>query len=80
MFNEIDTSKLSRDYSERPWKNGEVPVKEDFEYLYLELNLPAKIICKYMGIKSGCFNRTLRNLGIYIRVENLSKNLGKNVI
>lgn len=65
MFNEIDTSKLSRDYSKRPWKNGEEPVKEDFEYLYLELNLPAKIICKYMGIKSGCFNRTLRNLGIY---------------
>lgn len=64
-FKEIDLSKLSRDYEKHPWKNGEIPNKSDFEYLYIELNLPAKKICKYMGIKSSCFSRTLRNLGIY---------------
>lgn len=65
MLEEIDLSQLSRDYSKQPWKNGENPVKRDFEYLYLALNLPAKEICKFMGISSSCLSRTLRGLGIY---------------
>lgn len=61
----IDTTKLSRDYKTHPWKNGETPIYDDFYYLYVDLNLPAKEIQRYMGIKSANLSRTLRSLGIY---------------
>ena len=65
MQEQIDLTKLSRDYSKNPWKNGETAKYDDFHYLYVELNWSAKEIQEYMGIKSACLSRTLRNLGIY---------------
>ena len=35
----IDKSKLKRDYITNPLKRGEIPFKEDIEYLYIELNI-----------------------------------------
>ena len=45
-LNKIDISKLKRDYQKFPLKKigrkREIPFKEDLEYLFLELNFPAR--------------------------------------
>ena len=38
----IDITKLKRNYTQFPLKRGEKPYKEDFIYLYLELNMDRK--------------------------------------
>lgn len=73
MNNIIDLNKLSRDFSKEPWDCGEEPILYDFEYLYLELNLPAKKICEFMGIKSSALSRVLRGLGIYKSIEKIKE-------
>ena len=36
---DVDLTKLSRNYIENPLKFGEMPILEDLNYLYLDLNL-----------------------------------------
>lgn len=51
-FSKIDVMRLKRDYQSNPLKRigrkREFPFKEDLEYLYLELNFPAKILQFYL--------------------------------
>ena len=47
-----DLCKLSRDYWNEALMVGELPVKNDFEFLYHTLNLPGVVIREYFGISS----------------------------
>ncbi len=63
---QVDLSKLSRDYQTHPLHKGEVPKEEDLRYLYLTLNWDRITVAKYLG--SGNSKKTvakfLRQYGI----------------
>lgn len=46
----IDFKHLTRDYIQNPLKFGELPNKEDFEYLYLELNMTLKEVSEFFRV------------------------------
>ena len=69
----INLSKLSRDYIKFPLKRSgssksskllEIPAKEDLEYLYLELNLSIKLICKIFQWNNVTLLKNIRNYKI----------------
>lgn len=86
----IDLSKLSRDYIKFPLKrNGvsklctliEYPLKEDLEYLYIELNLSVNLISRIFNWNNITLSKIIKNYNIVKTKENkiksniLSKNL-----
>ena len=50
---DIDASRLRRDYSKYPLIDGEYITKEEFEYLYLEVNLSFEEIDIYLQSRPG---------------------------
>ena len=48
----IDLTKLKRNYKENPLKYGEIPFKDDLEYLFIECNLSYPNISKIIGRNS----------------------------
>lgn len=64
ILNKIDWSRLSRNFIEHPWKRTDVPVKSDFEYLYIELNLSAYDIAQIIGKSTPRVQAIIRKLGI----------------
>lgn len=72
MFDNIDVSRLSRDYSKEPLKRGERPTKEDLEYLYLELNLDREIISSFLGC-----GKSLRNIKKFLSEYDIKKDYAK---
>ena len=64
ILNKIDWSRLSRNFLEQPWKRTDVPVKSDFEYLYIELNLSAYDIAQIIGKSTSRVQAIIRKLGI----------------
>ena len=66
----INLSRLSRDYIKFPLKKignrYEYPIKEDMEYLYLELNLTRYELCEYFKVCDFTIN-------IWIKLYNLIK-------
>ena len=50
---QIDISRLRRDYSKEPLLIGEYITKEEFGYLYIELNMSFDEIDKYLGSEKG---------------------------
>ena len=49
----IDTTRLTRDYTEQPLGKLEKPAKEDLEYLFKELNMTVEDLTKYFN-KGKC--------------------------
>lgn len=68
MFDVIDINRLSRDYSKKPIKRGERPIKEDLEYLYLELNLDMVTVTKFLGC-----GKSTRNIQKFLREYSIKK-------
>ena len=64
ILDKIDWSKLSRNFIENPWKRTDIPIKEDFEYLYITLNLSACDIAQIIGKSRDRVQAILRKLGI----------------
>ena len=63
----IDKSKLKRDYILKPLHIGvnqydisELPLYDDFYYLYITLNLTRENVCKYFNFKSCTFKKICR--------------------
>ena len=64
-LNKIDLSRLSRNFKEQPWKKRiDKPVREDFEYLYKELNLSNEEVMDFFGISQSTLSHIIRELGI----------------
>lgn len=59
-MNEIDYSRLSRDFSKEPIRRGEVIPKSDVEYLYIELNLNRPDTAKALGTCEMGLRRLLK--------------------
>lgn len=64
MFEDINISKLSRDYTKLPLKRGEVIPECDLRYLFIDLNYSRDEIGKYLGVGATPVRRclTLYNL------------------
>ena len=63
-YSEIDLSKLRRDYQKDPLVEEEYLTKEEFGYLYLELNWSFEEIDEYLGSKKGtALNKNRRKPG-----------------
>ena len=70
----IDRNRLKRDYIANPLKKIHIntptgfqmenPYKEDLEYLYIELNLPQKVLWNYFKITRRIMQRILREYNI----------------
>lgn len=82
MFENVDASKLRRDYRKHPLKRGEKLFKEDFAYLFFDLDYTADEIAKYIGVSHTQIYRWKRLFGLYkpeeyrqskIRATNLRK-------
>jgi len=70
----IDLMKLTRNYLEFPLKRGEIPNKEDLQYLYLDLNIGKKDMCQFLGnISSSRFQRIIKQYGIKKSIEQLEE-------
>lgn len=65
---QVDLSKLSRDYQTHPLHKGEVPKEEDLRYLYLTLNWDRITVAKYLG--SGNSKKTVAK---FLKKYNISK-------
>lgn len=77
---QIDTTKISRDFSIHPWVSKEdTPVKEDFEYLYLCLNWSANAIATYIGISPTRVRSILKSFNLKKSTEQTSKVRTKEV-
>lgn len=68
----VNYNRLLRDYQKNPLHIGinqyteksEKPFKEDLEYLYIELNIPRKIICEYFNCKPTKFKKWCKEYNI----------------
>ena len=60
----IDLNRLSRDFRKKPWVRGEQPLKEDFSYLYDELNWSADAVATYIGLSPGRVQEIVAKFGI----------------
>ena len=59
MFENIDTTKLSRDYKQTPLKRGEIISEQDLRYLFLNLNYSRDEIAKYLDVGTALVRRSL---------------------
>ena len=68
----IDVSKLIRDYSIKPiyidkcGQNSEIPTFNEFNYLYIDLNIPRKVLARFYGVKE-------HNIKLWARRYKISK-------
>lgn len=60
MFENVDVSRLTRDYTKEPLAFGEKPKKEDMVYLYIELNLSLDDLASYFKCSNVKIKRVLR--------------------
>ena len=79
----IDPNKLSRDYINNPIHispNGidsEKPTKEDFYYLYIELNLTYNTLCNIFNVKRGVIECWNKKYGIRKTKSSINKNINE---
>lgn len=64
MLKSIDWSKVSRNFFEVPWTRNDIPIKEDFEYFYIDLNWSAADIALMLGRSESQICKILQKLGI----------------
>ena len=64
IIDKIDWSCLSRNFITEPWKRTDIPVKEDFIYLYLTLNLSVSDIAEILGRSVSQTQKIINKLGI----------------
>lgn len=69
IINKINWSKVSRNFLEQPWKRNDIPIKEDFEYLYIELNLSVGDIAQIIGRSKNRVQKILASLDIHKPIE-----------
>ena len=60
----IDTTRLTRDYTEQPLGKLEKPAKEDLEYLFKELNMTVEDLTKYFNKGKSSVGRWLTKYDI----------------
>lgn len=83
MMNSIDVSKLKRNYELNPIKRknkqyiGDIPYREDMEYLYITLNITAKQLALYFNVSESTVLHWLKKYEIRkplaLRTENTLK-------
>ena len=64
MFENVDTSRLSRDYHKFPFKKGELLNESDLRYLFEELNYSRDEVGKFFGVGATPIRRALTTYGI----------------
>lgn len=79
---QVDCTKLSRDYTINPLKRGEIPPESDLRYLYIELNWDRERVAQYLG--SGKTKKTvvkfLNHYGIHKDQAAVTKSWKRNFI
>lgn len=78
-INQIDISKLSRDFLKQPWKRGETPIKSDFEYLYLTLCMSANAVATYLSLSPDRVLKIITSFGLNKNKEQHNKSREKEV-
>ena len=74
MFEEVDLTRLSRNFLEIPWKpRKDVPIESDFRYMYEELNLPGENICKFFGFSQPTLSRAIRKFKLHKSREKINE-------
>ena len=64
----IDTTRLTRDYTKQPLGKLEKPAKEDLEYLFKELGMTVEALTKY-------FNKGKSSVGRWLAKYNIKKGI-----
>lgn len=64
ILRQVDWTRMSRNFIEKPWKKTDTPQYNDFYYLYIELNWSAKDIAQLLGRSRDAVQRILRKLNI----------------
>lgn len=79
---QVDLSKLSRDYTKYPLTRGEIPPEADLRYLFLELNWDRVHVAQYLG--SGKSKKTvakfLKHYGITKDDAARGKSMSQNYV
>ena len=76
-LNEIDISRLTRDYIKYPLKPEESPSKNDLEYLFIELNWSRKELAAYFNRGRGFISNLYKRYGIYKTQDQINKKIDK---
>lgn len=88
-IDEVDKSRLTRDYIKYPLKKGvgckkpiegELPFYEDLKYLYIECNITREELLKYFNCSASTFKRWCSKLGIKKPTVLLEENTRKKVL
>lgn len=74
VLNMIDWSRMSRNFVEQPWKHGDKPIRSDFKYLYLELNLSTYEIAALLGRTRNYVQIILSKLNLYKNTYDIQQN------
>ena len=64
MFDNVDTTKLSRDYTENPLKRGELLNESDLRYLFETLNYSREEVSKYFNVGVSTIRKALKTYNI----------------
>lgn len=65
MLDQIDWSRLSKNYLEDKHRKTETFTKEELEYLYIELNWSVGDIAQLVGLSKAGVQKVINNMGIY---------------
>lgn len=76
-LNEIDISRLTRDYIKYPLKPEESPSKNDLEYLFIELNWSRKELAAYFNRGRGFISNLYKRYGICKTQDQINKKIDK---
>ena len=76
-LNEIDISRLTRDYIKYPLKPEENPSKNDLEYLFIELNWSRKELAAYFNRGRGFISNLYKRYGICKTQDQINKKIDK---
>ena len=85
IISKIDISRLRRDYSIKPLivsrnvLKTEWLTKEEFAYLYIELNLTGKELCLYLGCKIDKITAMCKKYNLYKPKQLVQKNIEKSI-
>lgn len=60
MFDNVDTTKLSRDYTENPLKRGELLNESDLRYLFEILNYSREEVSQYLNVGVSTIRKALK--------------------
>ena len=69
MLDQVDVTRLSRDFQRDPWKPREAAIKEDFEYLYLELNWSRLDVAEYLGTTENIVANVVKKYDLHKTIE-----------